>query len=60
MQTPTGRVEVEKRFPKIYFTITQSLPKVLENDFTFSKLILKESNEKKYLNGHKTNLLFQA
>jgi hypothetical protein len=23
-------------------------------------LILKESNEKKYLNGHKTNLLFQA
>jgi hypothetical protein len=29
MQTPTGRVEVEKRFPK--FTLhLQSLPKVLE------------------------------
>ena len=60
MQTPTGRVEVEKRFPKFTLQFTQSLPKVLENDFTFSKIDFKTEYEKKYLNGHKTNLLFQA
>jgi hypothetical protein len=60
MQTPTGRVEVEKRFPKFTLQFTQSLPQVLENDFTFSKIDFKTEYEKKYLNGHKTNLLFQA
>ena len=60
MQTPTGRVEVEKRFPKFTLQVTQSLPKVWENDFTFSKIDFKTEFEKKYLNGQKTNLLFQA
>lgn len=60
MQTPTGRVEVEKHFPKFTLQFTQSLPKVLENDFTFSKIDFKTEYEKKYLNGQKTNLLLQA
>ncbi|SEA80993.1 hypothetical protein SAMN05443667_10942 [Flavobacterium gillisiae] len=60
MQTPTGRVEVEKRFPKFTFQFTQSLPKVLDNDFEFSKIDFKTEFEKKYLNGQKTNLLFEA
>ncbi|MEZ7499095.1 DUF5686 family protein [Flavobacterium sp. Arc3] len=60
MQTPTGRVEVEKRFPKFTFQFTQSLPKVLDNDFKFSKIDFKTEFEKKYLNGQKTNLLFEA
>ncbi|CAM2840853.1 DUF5686 family protein [Flavobacterium frigoris] len=60
MQTPTGRVEVEKRFPKFTFQFTQSLPKVLDNDFEFSKIDFKTEYEKKYLNGQKTNLLFEA
>lgn len=60
MQTPTGRVEVEKRFPKFTLQFTQSLPKVWGNDFTFSKIDFKTEYEKKYLNGQKTNLLFQA
>ena len=60
MQTPTGRVEVEKRFPKFTFQFTQSLPKVLDNDFQFSKIDFKTEFEKKYLNGQKTNLLFEA
>jgi hypothetical protein len=33
MQTPTGRVEVEKRFPKFTLQYTQSLPKYGQNDF---------------------------
>jgi hypothetical protein len=60
MQTPNGRIEVEKGFPKFTFQLMQSLPKVLENDFHFSKIDFKTEFEKKYLDGQKTNLLFEA
>ena len=60
MQTPSGRIEIEKRFPKFTFQYTQSLPKVMQNDFEFSKLDFKTEYEKKYLNGQKTSLLFEA
>ncbi|MFV7234057.1 DUF5686 family protein [Flavobacterium sp. ZB4R12] len=60
MQTPTGRIEVEKRFPKFTFQYTQSIPKIWENDFDFSKIDFKTEYEKKYLNGQKTSLLFEA
>ncbi|RTY96224.1 carboxypeptidase-like regulatory domain-containing protein [Flavobacterium sp. GSN2] len=60
MQTPTGRIEVEKRFPKFTFQYTQSLPKIWQNDFEFSKIDFKTEYEKKYLNGQKTSLLFEA
>ncbi len=60
MQTPTGRVEIEKRFPKFTFQYTQTLGSLWENDFSFSKLDFKTEYEKKYLNGQKTALLFQA
>jgi Family of unknown function (DUF5686)/CarboxypepD_reg-like domain len=60
MQTPTGRIEVEKRFPKFTFQFTKSLPKIWHNDFDFSKIDFRTEYEKKYLNGQKTNLLFEA
>lgn len=60
MQTPTGRTEADKRFPKFTFQYTQSLPNVLENDFSFSKIDFKAEYEQKYLNRQKTNLLFQG
>lgn len=60
MQTPMGRIEVEKRFPKFTFQYTQSLPKILQNDFEFKKIDFKTEYEKKYLNGQKTNLLFET
>ncbi|MGO4771605.1 DUF5686 family protein [Flavobacterium sp. W22_SRS_FK3] len=60
MQTPTGRNESDKRFPKFTFQYTQSLPNVLENDFSFAKIDFKTEYEKKYLNGQKTSLLLQA
>lgn len=60
MQTPTGRIETEKRFPKFTFQFTQSLGDLLNNDFDFSKLDFKTEYEKKYLNGQKTSLLVQA
>nr|WP_294929589.1 DUF5686 family protein [uncultured Flavobacterium sp.] len=60
MQTPTGRTESEKRFPKFTFQYTQSLPNVLENDFSFAKIDFKTEYEKKYLNGQKTSFLLQG
>jgi hypothetical protein len=60
MQTPTGRTESDKRFPRFTFQYTQSLPNVLENDFNFGKIDFKTEYEKKYLNGQKTSLLLQG
>jgi len=60
MQTPTGQIEIEKRFPKFNFQYTQSLGNLLDNDFNFSKFDFRTDYEKKYLNGQKTSLLFQA
>jgi hypothetical protein len=48
-----------RRVLKFTFQYTQS-PKVLGNDFQFSKIDFKTEFEKKYLNGQKTNLLFEA
>jgi hypothetical protein len=60
MQTPTGRTESDKRFPRFTFQYTQSLPNVLGNDFIFGKIDFKTEYEKKYLNGQKTSLLLQG
>ena len=60
MQTPDGRKESEKRFPKFTLQYTKSLANVLNNDFDFSKIEFKTEFEKKYLNGQKTNLLFEG
>lgn len=60
MQTPNGRIEVEKRFPKFTFQFTKSLPKIAQNDFDFGKIDFRTEYEKKYLNGQKTSLLFEG
>ncbi|MCO6147986.1 DUF5686 family protein [Flavobacterium sp. NRK1] len=60
MQTPNGRIETEKRFPKFAFQYTQSIANVLDSDLTFSKLDARAEFEKKYLNGQKTSGLVQA
>jgi hypothetical protein len=60
MQTPTGRIETEKRFPKFTFQFTQALPKFMGSDFSFGKIDLRAEYEKNYLNGQKTSALFQA
>jgi hypothetical protein len=57
MQTPLGRLEIDKRFPKFTFQFTQSLGNLLENDFDFGKIDFRADYEKKYLNGQKTTLL---
>ncbi|AWH84081.1 hypothetical protein HYN59_02680 [Flavobacterium album] len=60
MQTPNGRLEVEKRFPKFAFQYTQSVAGLLDSDFTFGKLDFRAEFEQKYLNGQKTSALIQT
>lgn len=60
MQTPTGRIEIEKRFPKFTFQYTQSIEGLLDSDLTFGKLDFRTEYEKKYINGQKTSLLAQT
>lgn len=60
MQTPNGKIEIDKKFPKFTFQYTQSLPEILNNDFTFSKLDLRVEFEKKFINGQKSTFLIQG
>lgn len=60
MQTPTGRIETEKRFPKFTFQYTHSIRGLFDGDFTFGKVDFRTEYEKKYLNGQKTSFLAQA
>jgi hypothetical protein len=60
MQTPNGRIEIEKRFPKFAFQYTQSLAGVLGSDFNFGKIDFRAEYEKKYLNGQMASFLLQT
>ncbi|AWI24799.1 DUF5686 family protein [Flavobacterium pallidum] len=60
MQTPNGKVEIEKRYPKFTFQFTKSLPGVLSNDFDFGKIDFRTEYQKKYLNGQKTAVFLEA
>ncbi|AXG73479.1 carboxypeptidase-like regulatory domain-containing protein [Flavobacterium arcticum] len=60
MQTPNGRIEVDKRFPKFTFQYTQALAGILDSDFTFGKLDFRVEMERKYLNGQRTSALIQT
>jgi hypothetical protein len=60
MQTPTGRLEIEKRFPKFTFQITKSFNSILGSDFDFTKLDFKINHEIPYLNGQNTSFLIQS
>ena len=60
MQTPNGKIEFEKRFPKFTFQFTKSLPNFFANDFDFGKVDARIEFEKKYLNGQKSSVLIQA
>lgn len=60
MQTPKGKLETEKRFPKFTIQYTQAISGFLNSDFSFGKLDFRAEYEKKYLNRQKTSLLMQT
>ncbi len=59
MQTPLGKIEIEKRHPKFSLQITQTIPHILANDFDFTKIDFKTYYEIPYLSGQKSSFLFQ-
>lgn len=60
MSTPLGVIEIEKRHPKFSLQYTQTIPDVLGNDFTFSKIDFKTFYELPYLSGQKSSIVFQG
>lgn len=56
MLTPSGRLEIEKNYPKFTFQITKSLPGLVGNDFEYTKFDLRIDIQKKFINGQKTAL----
>lgn len=54
MLTPSGRLEIEKNYPKFTFQVTKSLPGLVGNDFEYTKFDLRIDIQKKYINGQKT------
>jgi len=60
MKTPDGIAEMSKKFPQFAFQVSQSLPNVLDNDFDYTKIDMRITYEKKYINGQKSALLLQG
>ena len=60
MRTPMGMIENEKRHPKFSFQVMQTLPDVVQNDFTFTKVDFKTFYEIPYLSGQKSSVLLQT
>ncbi|MFT5753251.1 MAG: hypothetical protein ACI924_000464 [Flavobacterium sp.] len=60
MQTPLGKIEIEKRHPKFSLQITQTIPEILGNNFNFTKVDFKTFYEIQFLSGQKSSFLFQT
>jgi len=60
MQTPSGKMEKEKRFPKFTFQYTQSIPGLLNNDFDFGKIDFRAEYERNFVTGQKASITAQG
>ena len=60
MQTSSGRLEIEKKYPKLSFQLTKSIPSVMGNDFDFTKIDLRVFHEIPYLSGQNTSFILQG
>lgn len=60
MQTSSGRIEIEKRFPKFSLQVTKSFANIIGSDFDFTKLDVKVVHEIPYLSGQNTSFILQG
>jgi hypothetical protein len=60
MQTSTGRLEIEKRFPKFSLQLTKSFANIIGSDFDFAKIDFKITHEIPYLSGQNTSFILQS
>lgn len=60
MQTSSGRLEIEKRFPKFSLQLTKSFATILGSDFDYAKVDFKIVHEIPYLSGQNTSFILQS
>jgi hypothetical protein len=60
MQTPSGRLEINKKYPKISFQFTKSFANIMGSDFDFTKIDLRIIHEIPFLSGQTTSLTLQG
>ena len=60
MQTASGRIEIEKKFPKFSLQVTKSFDNIIGSDFDFTKIDLKITHEIPYLTGQNTSFILQS
>lgn len=60
MQTPTGRLEIEKRYPQFTFQVTRSMKGFWDSDFSFMKFDFRADYEIPYLDGQRSSFLLTA
>ncbi|UMY66650.1 MULTISPECIES: DUF5686 family protein [unclassified Flavobacterium] len=60
MQTPTGRLEIEKRYPQFTFQVTRSMKGFWDSDFSFMKFDFRTEYEIPYLDGQRSSFLLTA
>ncbi len=60
MQTSSGRLEIEKRFPKLALQLTKSFANVMGSDFDFAKVDFKITHEIPYLSGQNSSFILQG
>ena len=60
MQTSTGRLEIDKKHPKISFQFTKSFANIMGSDFDFTKIDLRIVHEIPFLSGQTTSFILQG
>ena len=60
MQTSSGRLEIDKKYPKISFQFTKSFANVMGSDFDFTKIDLRIVHEIPFLSGQTTSFVLQG
>ncbi len=60
MQTPSGKIEVEKKYPKFTFQFSKTIPGLWENNFDFGKVDFRFDYQKKFNSNHKLLFLLEG
>ena len=60
MQTPNGRIEFDKNYPKFTFQVSKSVPDMFKNNYDFGKIDFRFDYQKKFNSNHKIGFLLET
>lgn len=60
MQTPNGKIEINKKYPKFTFQFSKTISQLWNNNFNFGKLDFRFDYQKKIFPNHKTMFLLEG